>query len=87
MRVTANPAPNVASAWAANVTLFALADGTVFPATQYWRDQDQLWYVSDGYKGTVAMSSIDWSTTTKLNVARNVRVTLRNPPVLDSGAN
>ncbi len=87
VRVTANPAPSVASAWAANVTLFVLADGTVFPATQYWRDQDQLWYVSDGYKGTVAMNSIDWSTTTKLNVARNVRVILRNAPALDSGAN
>jgi hypothetical protein len=88
VRVTANPAPSVANAWAANVTLFALADGSVFPATQYWRDQDQLWYVSDGYKGTVAMNSIDWSTTTKLNVARNVRVMLRNAPVdLNAGAN
>ncbi|HEY6308296.1 MAG TPA: hypothetical protein VI488_17760, partial [Candidatus Angelobacter sp.] len=55
----ANPQPSLSNAWAANVTLFALADGTVFPATQYWRDQDQLWYVSDGHKGTVAMSSID----------------------------
>lgn len=70
-----------ANAWPANVTLFALADGSVFPATQYWRDQDQLWYVSDGDKGTVALNSIDWSTTTKLNTARNVRVTLRNAPV------
>jgi hypothetical protein len=87
VRVTASPAPSVASAWAANVTLFALADGSVFPATQYWRDQDQLWYVSDGYKGTVAMNSIDWSTTTKLNVARNVRVILRNASTLDSGVN
>jgi hypothetical protein len=84
----ANAQPSLSNAWAANVTLFALADGTVFPATQYWRDQDQLWYVSDGYKGTVAISSIDWSTTTKLNVARNVRVILRNAPAdLDAGAN
>lgn len=88
VRVTANPAPSMASAWAANVTLFALADGTVFPATRYWRDQDQLWYVSDGYKGTVAMNNIDWSTTTKLNVARNVRVILRNAPAdLNDGVN
>jgi hypothetical protein len=72
---------NAASAWPANVTLFALADGSVFPATQYWRDQDQLWYVSDGDKGTVALNSIDWSATTKLNTARNVRVMLRNAPV------
>jgi hypothetical protein len=74
------PERTPATAWAANVTLFALADGTVFPATQYWRDQDHLWYVSEGDKGTVALNSIDWSTTTKLNVARNVRVILRNAP-------
>jgi hypothetical protein len=68
------------NAWAPNVTLFALADGTVFPATSYWRDQDQLWYVSDGDKGTVGLRDIDWSATTKLNAARNVRVVLRNAP-------
>ncbi|HEY6273270.1 MAG TPA: hypothetical protein VIX19_14920 [Terriglobales bacterium] len=73
--------PSPRAAWAPNVTLFALADGTVFPATQYWRDQDQLWYVSDGDKGTVALRDIDWSATTKLNTARNVRVVLRNAPV------
>jgi hypothetical protein len=75
---TAEPSPR--NAWAANVTLFALADGSVFPATLYWRDQDQLWYVSDGDKGTVALHDIDWSATTKLNTARSVRVVLRNAP-------
>ena len=75
------PYPSMRTAWAANVTLFALADGTVFPATQYWKDQDQLWYVSDGDKGTVAVRDIDWSATTRLNTARNVRVVLRNAPV------
>lgn len=74
----AEPSPR--NAWAGNVTLFALADGTVFPATQYWRDQDQLWYVSDGDKGTVALHDIDWSATTKLNTARNVRIVLRTAP-------
>ncbi len=68
------------NAWPANVTLFALADGAVFPATQYWRDQDQLWYVSDGDTVTVSMRDIDWSTTAKLNIARKVRVILRNAP-------
>ncbi len=72
--------PSARNAWAANITLFALADGSVFPATQYWRDQDQLWYVSDGDKGTVALHDIDWSATGKLNTARNVRVVLRNAP-------
>ncbi len=88
VRPAATAAPGPANAWPANVTLFVLADGTVFPATQYWRNQDQLLYVSDGDRGTVALSSIDWSTTTKLNVARNVRVILRNVPVSpDSGTN
>jgi hypothetical protein len=68
------------NAWPANVTLFALADGAVFPATQYWRDQDQFWYVSDGDKVTISMRDIDWSTTARLNSARKVRVTLRNAP-------
>jgi hypothetical protein len=81
-------APSMTNAWPANVTLFALSDGTVFPVTQYWLNHDQIAYVSDGDKGTVALSSIDWSATTKLNTARNVRVTLRNAPVTpDPGTN
>jgi len=67
--------------WPANVTLFALADGTVFPATQYWRDQNQLLYLAGGDKGTVALRDVDWSVTARLNSARGVRVTLRNLPV------
>ena len=68
------------NAWPANVTLFAMADGAVFPASQYWRDRDQLLYVSDGETNSVALRAIDWSTTAKLNIARNVRVALRNAP-------
>ena len=68
------------NAWPANVTLFAMADGAVFPANQYWRDRDQLWYVSDGETSSVSLRAIDWSTTAKLNIARNVRVALRNAP-------
>ena len=68
------------NAWPANVTLFAMADGAVFPASQYWRDRDQLLYVSDGETSSVALRAIDWSTTAKLNIARNVRVALRNAP-------
>jgi hypothetical protein len=74
----AGPAPRIA--WPANVTLFALADGSVFPATEYWRDQNQLLYVSGASKGTVALHDIDWSVTTRLNSARNVRVLLRSVP-------
>lgn len=81
MPVRESEEPSPRNAWAANVTLFALSDGTVFPATQYWKDQDQLWYVSDGDKGTVSIRDIDWSATTRLNTARNIRVVLRNAPV------
>jgi hypothetical protein len=58
--------------------LFALTDGSVFPTIEYWRNQDQLLYVSGANKGTVALRDIDWSVTTRLNSARNVRVLLRS---------
>jgi hypothetical protein len=77
----AAPSPRIA--WPANATLFALADGSVFPATEYWRDQNQLLYVSGANKGTVALRDIDWSVTTRLNSARKVRVLLRNAPAQD----
>jgi hypothetical protein len=73
-------APSPGTVWPANATLFALADGSVFPATEYWRDQNQLLYVSGANKGTVALHDIDWSVTTRLNSARNVRVLLRSVP-------
>ena len=74
------PGPSPVQAWAANVTLFALTDGTVFPVTQYWRDRGELLYESESDKGTIALKSVDWSATITLNAARNVRVTLRNLP-------
>ena len=80
---TAQPAmtePLALNAWPAGMTLFVSYDGATFPATQYWRDQDQLVYVSDGDRGSVAMSMIDWAATAHLNAQRNVRVTLRNAP-------
>src|SRR5262249_18751942 len=67
-------------AWAANVTLVALTNGTVFPVEQYWRNQDNLFYESDGDKGIVALKYVDWETTNRLNAARNVQVTLRYAP-------
>ena len=67
-------------AWAANVTIFALTDGTLFPVTQYWRDRGELLYQSEADTGTIALRSVDWSRTITLNAARNVRVTLRNSP-------
>jgi hypothetical protein len=78
MAVIVGPSPR--NAWPANVTLFALADGTILPATQYWRDQGQLRYISGADKGTIALRDVDWGTTARLNIARNVRVVLRNAP-------
>lgn len=78
--VQENSGLSPSNAWPANATLFALADGSVFPATTYWRDQNQLLYVSGRNKGTVALRDIDWSVTTRLNNARNVRVLLRSAP-------
>jgi hypothetical protein len=75
---TVTPAPR--QAWAPGMTLFAMVDGSVFPASQYWRDQEKLCYFSGREKATVSLSDIDWSTTLHINAARNVRVVLRNAP-------
>jgi hypothetical protein len=80
MAAQENSGPSPSNAWPANATLFALADGSVFPAIEYWRDQNQLLYVSGASKGTVALRDIDWSVTTRLNSARKVRVLLRSAP-------
>lgn len=62
----------------AKVTLFALREGTVYAATDYWRDDDRLVYVTpNGKQGQVDMNDLDWKTTTQLNSDRNVKVTLR----------
>jgi hypothetical protein len=67
------------SAWPANVTVFALSDGTMIPAREYWRDSDALNYaLASGERGSVRLDSIDWSATSRLNWARGIRVTLHN---------
>jgi hypothetical protein len=80
MAAQENSGPSPSNAWPANATLFALADGSIFPAIEYWRDQNQLLYISGASKGTVALRDIDWSVTTRLNSARKVRVLLRSAP-------
>lgn len=84
--VKGTPAVTLAAAprqsWSPAMTLFAMADGSVFGASQYWRDQEKLCYFSGNDKGTISLRDIDWSTTLKLNAARNVRVVLRNAPVV-----
>jgi hypothetical protein len=60
------------------LTLFALREGTVYAATDYWREEDHLFYVTPaGKEGQVDMSDLDWKTTTQLNNERSVKVTLR----------
>ena len=74
------PAPTTPAAATsrAKVTLFALRAGTVYAATDYWRDEDHLVYVMpNGKEGQVDMDDLDWKTTTQLNTDRNVKVTLR----------
>ncbi|HTC93476.1 MAG TPA: hypothetical protein VK699_08495 [Terriglobales bacterium] len=71
---------NPTRAWTVNLTLFVLTNGMVFPVEQYWRNQGDLWYEYEGDKAIVALRNIDWGATTRLNAARNVRVTLRNAP-------
>lgn len=62
----------------AKVTLFALKAGTVYAATDYWRDDDHLVYLMpNGKEGQVDMGDLDWKTTTQLNADRSVKVTLR----------
>ena len=62
----------------AKVTLFAVKEGAVYAAADYWRDEDHLVYVTpNGKEGQVDMGDLDWKTTTQLNTDRNVKVTLR----------
>ena len=60
------------------LTLFAVRAGTVYAATDYWRDDDHLVYVMpNGKEGQFDMADLDWKTTTQLNAERSVKVTLR----------
>ena len=60
------------------VTLFALKSGTVFAFTDYWVDRNSLGYVlSNGDRGSLELSEVDWDATTQLNSGRGVRVSLR----------
>ncbi|HEY6971252.1 MAG TPA: hypothetical protein VJA94_18725 [Candidatus Angelobacter sp.] len=76
---TAPPASPGTPAQKAKLTLLAVKAGNVYAATDYWRDEDQLFYVlPNGKEGQIEMSELDWKTTTQLNTDRNVKVTLRD---------
>lgn len=71
----------------AGVTLFALQDGTVHAVRAYAVNSENLDYtLANGSAGSLALSTVDWDTTTRLNSERGVRVTLRRAPVLKAAA-
>lgn len=63
-------------------TLFATKQGMVYVVTQYRRNSDTLAFVlTSGELATMDLRDLDWATTTQLNAARGVRITLKNGPV------
>jgi hypothetical protein len=47
---------------------------------QYWRDGQALVYVlTTGDKGAVLLERVDWSSTSRLNWQRGIRVSLHGP--------
>lgn len=64
------------------VTLFATKQGMVYVVTQYRLNSDTLAFVlTSGELVTMDLRSLDWATTTQLNAARGVRITLKNGPI------
>src|ERR1700722_5127392 len=70
--------PDLASS-APGVPLFVLKTGTVLSIGNYtYRDGRITYTLASGGGGGIASDEIDWSTTTRMNSARGVRVTLRS---------
>lgn len=66
--------------WPKNVTVFVLADSSVIPVQEYWRDGEALVYdLTTGEESAVPLSRIDWSSTARLNWQRGIRVSLHGP--------
>src|ERR1700685_31382 len=79
-----SPAPsNISSPELASsvpgVPLFVLKTGTVLSIGNYtYRDGRITYTLASGGGGVIGSDEIDWSTTTRMNSARGVRVTLRS---------
>ena len=59
--------------------VFILKTGTVLAVGNYAYQDGRITYsLADGGSGVVGSDEIDWSTTTRVNAKRGVRVTLRN---------
>jgi hypothetical protein len=80
----ATPSPSNISlpdltSWAPGVPLFVLKTGTVLSIGNYtYRDGRITYTLASGGGGVIGSDEIDWSTTTRMNSARGVRVTLRS---------
>ncbi len=73
-----NPAVATALSTAApGMPVFVLTSGNVLPVDQYtYRDSRITYSLAGGGGGVISADQVDWSTTTRVNAGRGVRVTL-----------
>jgi hypothetical protein len=72
--VSSSPVPS-----GSGVPVFVLKTGTVLSIGDYtYRDGRITYTLASGGGGVIATDEIDWNTTTRMNSARGVRVTLRS---------
>jgi hypothetical protein len=63
-------------------TLFATKRGIIYAVTQYRRNSDTLAFIlTSGELVTIDLGDLDWTTTSRLNSERGVRVMLKNGPL------
>lgn len=62
------------------LTLLARKDETIIPATDYWLEDGNVFYVtSTGRQDSFPLRELDWDMTTSLNAERNVEFVLHSP--------
>jgi hypothetical protein len=72
---------------APGMPVFVLTTGTVLSVTGYGYTDSRITYsLVGGGTGVISTEDVDWSTTTRLNAERGVRVTLHNNHVIASTA-
>jgi len=63
-------------------TLFATKRGIIYAVTQYRRNSDTLAFIlTSGELVTIDFRDLDWTTTSRLNSERDVRLMLKNGPI------
>jgi len=81
---TITPAPVTA---APGMPVFVLTTGTMLSVSGYGYTDSRITYsLVGGGTGVISTEDIDWTTTTRLNAERGVRVTLHNNHVIASTA-